>query len=570
MNPAEALRLLEASRDKTTGSEEADDAAKLLEVLGWFPLAISQAGTYLRRTPTSLAEYLSKMAKETDRWQVLKEAEFDRYRSDVPTSLLETFSISMQRIRLHDEMAYQMMHILAYVNNQDIPFEMITAAGLFCGEGDKTQLGENKENRAMEALTWLVEFSFLRLRHSGRERQGTSYEMHNLVQEAARYRLRMKGSQDEAYFSNAALQIVAKLFPKAWNNPEAWADCEKYIAHARQVGEWGGICNRVADAADLLERVWMYLANSRMLQEQELVAKRVYELRRDALGEKHLDTIGGLLLLGWTYTQQSREIAAEPIFARVVALHQEILGEKHPATINSMINLETANETMGRLEKAESLALKVVELREEVLGKDHPDTAKSRFRLARLYTAQGRHHLAEENFSQALKFQRMVLGEKHPDTIQSLRELANALDLQGQHQKAEASFIQVLSLRRETLGEKHPDTIQSLTDLGMAYQVWSRFSDAEPLFVEALKLRQNVFGEKHPYTLMAMVNLASMRWLQGGNPTAEPMLVEALALLRDVVGDTHPYTLQAMHQLAHVVRSNWSPPFLLELPRERS
>lgn len=115
----EAMRLLETSRDKKTGSEEAASAEKLLEELQWLPLAISQAGAYLRRTSNPILDYLSKLAEGKERWRVLRKTEFDRCRPDVPNSVLETRSISMERVRLQDEMAYRIMHVIAYVNNKD-------------------------------------------------------------------------------------------------------------------------------------------------------------------------------------------------------------------------------------------------------------------------------------------------------------------------------------------------------------------------------------------------------------------------------------------------------------------
>ena len=61
----------------------------------------------------------------------------------------------------------------------------------------------------MEAVTRLNEFSFLGMRREVRDVR--SYKMHKLVQEATRYGLSVRrNSEDEAYFSNAALQIMVK------------------------------------------------------------------------------------------------------------------------------------------------------------------------------------------------------------------------------------------------------------------------------------------------------------------------------------------------------------------------
>ena len=38
-------------------------------------------------------------------------------------------------------MAYRILHIIAHINNQDIPFEIITAAGLYDGKGEEGEKG---------------------------------------------------------------------------------------------------------------------------------------------------------------------------------------------------------------------------------------------------------------------------------------------------------------------------------------------------------------------------------------------------------------------------------------------
>ncbi|KXX74304.1 hypothetical protein MMYC01_208567 [Madurella mycetomatis] len=320
MSHDEAMRLFETSRNKKTGSEEVAEAKKLLEELEWLPLAISQAGAYLQRTSNPIGDYLSKLAEGREQWRILKETEFDRHRSNIPNSVLETLEVSMERIRLHDEMAYRIIHIIAYVNDQDIPFEMITAAGLFGDKRGKRNLKKNKD-RVAEAITLLKEFSFLTPHRRG---WYNGYKTHRLIQEATRYSLKTKKSEDEVYFSDAALQIVSELFPEGARG--AWVEHERYIAHAIRIGEWAGICGREIQVSELLTRVSNYFYNYRRWGERELVDRRVYELRRVVLGEEHPDTIESMLDLAATYDAQGRYIEAELIRFEVSALRQAMGG----------------------------------------------------------------------------------------------------------------------------------------------------------------------------------------------------------------------------------------------------
>ena len=219
---------------------------------------------------------------------MLKATEFDRHRRrDVPNSVLETWSISIERIRLDNEMAYRILHIIAYVNNQNISLEIMTAAGLYGDEEGQGGPGETRD-RVVEAINRLREFSFLGLLRGGTDER--SYEMHKLVQEVMRYGLIMRDPEAEAYFSGAALQIMVKLFPES--KREAWAECERHVTHAVQVGEWAEICKKV-EVADLLTRVSDYLYDRGRWREKEPVDERAYKLRREVLGDKHRDTAPG-------------------------------------------------------------------------------------------------------------------------------------------------------------------------------------------------------------------------------------------------------------------------------------
>lgn len=126
MTSNEAENLLAMTRDEEISEGDAETA--LLKELQWLPLSISQAGAYMRRTSTTVKEYLHLLAQGRQRWDVLKTTEFDRYRRpDVPNSVLETWSISINRIQQESEMAYRILHVIAYLDNQNIPNEVMEA-----------------------------------------------------------------------------------------------------------------------------------------------------------------------------------------------------------------------------------------------------------------------------------------------------------------------------------------------------------------------------------------------------------------------------------------------------------
>ncbi|KAL8398599.1 hypothetical protein RB596_005941 [Gaeumannomyces avenae] len=509
MEAGEAVKLLETMRNQAIDDTEQDNASALLAELDWLPLAISQAAAYMRRTRTPIEKYLSKLKGGKRRWRILQASEPDAHRRcEVSNSILETWSISIEHIRQENEMAYNILHILAFLDNQNIPKQMMKKAAKHfesrrAQSSDSEDDSDSEDEDAIKAITRLREFSFLSLRASDWDR---AYEMHKLVQEAARYRLRAK--KDETFFAKAALRIADDLFPE--RRRELWEEGEKYLVHAQRVGESAELCGE-EKAAALLARVSNYLYDRGRWREKEPVDERAYGLRKKVLGDKHPDTIRSMADLATTYHNQGRYDKAEKMKVEVLALRRDVLGDKHPDTIRSMAELATTYSCQGKHNEAKKMRVEVLALQRDVLGDKHPDTIRSMAELATTYHNQRRHNEAEKMKVEVLALQRDVLGDKHPDTIRSMAELATTYHNQGRHNEAEKMKVEVLALQRDVLGGKHPDTIRSMHSLAFTWNSLGRYDEALALMDDCTRLRSRVLGPNHPNTQDSLRLLTSWK-----------------------------------------------------------
>jgi tetratricopeptide (TPR) repeat protein len=476
----EATTLLATARGDLPIPDEAG-VDGLLEELQCLPLAVSQAGAYMRRMSMTAEEYLSRLKQGNSRWEVLKVSDIDRHRRpEVSNSVLETWRISTERIRAESEISYRILHVIAYVDSQDIPHELIAAAanqfnnGSNNDQADQNSAMQVSELEVLTAVARLKEFSFLRLRQTDNGMR--SYEMHKLVQEALQYGLkihsliettmgRVLGEDDgapqaEALYSGRALQVVDDLFPLS--EPTSWARCEQYLRHAVRVGDWAEVSETEIETASMLERVSYFLYDRGRWREKESVNSRAWGLRRGVLKKKHPDTIRSMAEFGAACHAQGRYTEAQDIAIKVLELRQEVLGEKHPDTIMSIANLGATYHEQGRYEKAKELKDKALQLRQEILGEKHPDTIRTITEIGAIYHEQGRFEEAERLYNEALQLRREVLGANHPDTIRTMTNIAVTYHQQGQYDKALQLHQTALDLRRQVLGESHPDTIQSV------------------------------------------------------------------------------------------------------------
>ncbi|RYP46560.1 hypothetical protein DL768_007242 [Monosporascus sp. mg162] len=545
MTNSEGEMLLEAITGLEAEENEVNDISRLLAELEWLPLAISQAATYIRRTRLSVAEYLGKIQEKKKRWKVLRKSEHDRHRRpQASNSVLETWNISVEYVRQESEMAYDILNVLAFVDNQNISFQMIAEAAQAIsrgrsigyretseGEGSGDNSGDNatdnssssasdtddeeSEEEVVDVVTRLEEFSFLSPRILEGGNRGRAYDMHKLVQEAISYNLHIQKDRhlEEALGEKDTDTIMSMA-------------CLAMTYHAQ--GRYN---------------------------EAEKVYTEVLQLRRKVLEKEHPDTIESMAHLAATYHQQGRYGEAEEIRVETLQLRREVLGKKHPDTIWSMAELAATYHTQGRYGKAEEIKVETLQLRREVLGKKHPDTLWNMASLAATYHAQGRYNEAEKIYTEVLQLRRKVLGEKHPDTLWNMAELAETYHAQGRYNEAEEIKVETLQLRREVLGKKHPDTIESMASFAATYHAQGRYNEAEKIYTEVLQLRRKVLGEKHPDTLWNMASLATTYQAQERYNEAEKIYTEVLQLRREVLGEKHPDTIKSMADIAETYRA---------------
>ncbi|VBB78279.1 Putative Kinesin light chain [Podospora comata] len=506
MTEGEAKILLETVMCREIDEEESHNAMALLAELDLLPLAVSQAAAYMGRTATPIGEYLSKLKRRIKRWQLLSETEFDRHRkADVSNSVMQTWGISIEHIRQENQMAYNILHSLAFVDNQNIPLELVAKAAEMTARPTRYEKTANTksvcikdqddDDKVLEAVVLLQHFSFLRPRTSGERYR--AYEMHKLVQEATQYSLSQEDRRtDQWHFSEVALRAATSLFPET--RRELWGECERYLRHAQLAARWAGLCRGGVEAATLLTRVSDYLYDRGRWREREPVDLRAYKYRRELLGDKHPDTIWSMVGLAATYLAQGRYEEAEKIEVEVLALRRDVLGDKHPDTISGMGNLATTYHAQGRYEEAEKIEVEVLALRRDVLGDKHPDTISGMGNLATTYHAQGRYEEAEKIKVEVLALRRDVLGDKHPDTIWSMADLAATYHNQRRYEEAEKNYMEVLALRRDILGDKHPDTLQAMYDRAVTWNSRQRCPEALAMIQDCFQLQCKVLGQAHP------------------------------------------------------------------------
>ncbi|KAJ3462143.1 hypothetical protein MRS44_010696 [Fusarium solani] len=301
MKHAEARKLFASTRGQMARHQETADMRvetdRLLDQLQGRPLAIVQAGSYMRHTDTSIHDYMTLLVENKQRSGFVMPA----WSVGV---VLFTSAISLDWIRQQNRDAHEMVHTLAYLDNRNITLALLTE--LIRDTEDATNREDSQRlSRAMEELATLHLIS-----PAGSGRQG--FEMHLTVQDAVRDCHDDTRPAFWSIFLARALSLAIRLF----SVNHAVSVCKRAAAGARE-----------SEATALLRQVSRLLDDEERWLEKESVDKRVLELQERVLGKSHPETISSSMSLAATFFQQGRSDKAMELAIRALEMRHNIWGE---------------------------------------------------------------------------------------------------------------------------------------------------------------------------------------------------------------------------------------------------
>jgi tetratricopeptide (TPR) repeat protein len=555
MSTGDALTLFEK---KLGGHDDCNDAAELAAALEFMPLAIVQAAAYIyQRAPRySVREYLQDFRKSDRKRTSLLNYEGEQLRRDreAKNSIMITWQISFDHIREIRPSASELLSLMSFFDRQGIPEALLQSrsdqrnlqqdqkesndvnsvhsdAGYSVDDRSQSSVSDGFED---DVLT-LRNYSFISI-----NLDGTTFEMHGLVQLATRKWLQAHGQQER--WKQQFIRNLYAEFPTG--EYENWVSCQALFPHAQSAAaQQPGGQDSLIDWASILYKAAWYAWRMGNGVEAEKMSVQAAKVRQRILGREHNDTLDSMAMVSMAYNLRGRWDAAEELEVQVMETRKEKLGVDHPDTLTSMANLASTLWNQGRWDAAEELEVQVMETRKEKLGVDHPSTLTSMANLASTYSNQGRWDAAEELEVKVMETSKAKLGVDHPSTLTSMGNLASTYRDQGRWDAAEELFVQVMETRKKRLGVDHPDTLTSMANLALTYRDQGRWDAAEELLVQVMETRKKKLGVDHPDTLTSMNNLA-YTW-KGQNRDAEALGLISLCLKLSTrkLGADHPNTL---------------------------
>ncbi len=575
----DAVALL--TQQSQTNQAISTDAKTIVERLGCHPLAITQAGAYIRKRKLGLCEFMDHynrrrriILENTPQLSVYRKR-LGNAEKETSMNVFTTWELSFQQLQSQvseNSIEAKLLTLFAFFDEKDISEQLFV-------EFDSRQ---EEMSESAKLLIWLNAFSnasgqwesdlftdaLIRLRDSSllqaftRESDGFHHSsLHPLIKDWIRLRTNESISRENTYM---AATLVKEILVHSWQKQHfklALLTRQRITSHIIALEESyeeyanSQTCIRLNQKIldeYISSQFWFarFLFKAGLYPLAETINHRINAQNEKILGPDHPNTLASMGNLASIYQNQGRWEEAEELEVQVIERRKRVLGVENPDTLTSMECLASTYRDQGRWKEAEELGIQLIETSVRVLGLEHPDTLTSMGNLASTFWNQGRWEEAEELDVQVMNSRKVVLGPEHPDTLISMGSLASTYWNQGRGKEAEELDVQVMETSLRVLGPDHPSTLTSISSLASTYWNQRRWEEAEKLDVQVMETRKRVLGLEHPDTLTGMSNLASTYRNQDRWEEAEQLGMQVMQTRKRLLGPDHPSTLTSMSKLA--------------------
>ena len=434
VNELQSRLMLESRMGYTISTTlEEDSSLKLLRLLDGLPLAIAQAGSYIRETQCSIVEYLQSY---NENWVDLMKTvdENEEILTDYKNgSVWTTWTVSYKRIQKVDAAAANLLRLWAFLGPKDFWFNIIMSWKNFTREDKPEWIRElSIRTKFTKTMGVLVAYSL-----AEREIDADGYSIHPVVHYWVRHALR---GESISSLGHLACQLIAENIP-CESDREYVRMQRRLLPHVEQCSEW--------------------------------IFKAVHE-KPEAIS---LSNLIPFFEVGVFYVDLGMPDKGKDLLQLVLNLSTKLQGRTGDISLRAICNLGIVYQNQGQRQDAERLYL-------EVLDNTVPlDTYYyTKQNLGVLYLAENRVEEALEACQAAFDEMQVSLGPDDPTTVRALQSLGAVYLHQGDFAKAEATYHKCLVKYESSLGPLHPYSYNMVEKLGDLLAMQNNPPKAEEIY----------------------------------------------------------------------------------------
>ncbi|MFI6541574.1 tetratricopeptide repeat protein [Nonomuraea sp. NPDC050547] len=336
--------------------------------LGDLPLALTQAGAYVARTPRCTpAGYLRLLRQVPERMLATAAAGGDAERV-----VAKAWEVSRAHITEQNPLADGLLRLLSCYAPDHLPADVLAGAG-------------DDEQAVNEALALLASYTLITLttptdppaladtEHAADDQETVS--IHRLTQAVIWHQLT---EEQREHTRTRAASLLDSALPADPGIRANWPRYIRLLPHSRAV---------ISPGSDTMRTVIAFAHASGDYTTAKALQQAHYAAQVEALGPEHPDTLTDRGNLAFWTGQAGDAAAAREGFAELLPIRERVHGPEHPDTLTDRANLAYWTAETDDAAAARDRFAELVAIRERVFGRDHPDTLPDRSDLAR-WTAE--------------------------------------------------------------------------------------------------------------------------------------------------------------------------------------
>ncbi|KAK2004591.1 FabD/lysophospholipase-like protein [Colletotrichum falcatum] len=571
MKEDDALALLyRASKRQNQALDSSDekDGKDIVRELGYLPLAIDQASSYVLNQDCSLGTYLRVF--QARRNDILGDP-LHRGAFEANPAVYGTFELSYEAlVKLSKEStsrgraatnALRILNVFCFYNNENIPSEIISRAATN-RKIDREALGnaeslaplalfDLKDDKSWNDRNYLDGISLLRSYSLIKKSvaHDDCHSMHVLVHSWARDRMHADRFKFQRH---AARSIIFDCFHQNFKFED-----ERFLAqllphikpclgHEGLEGmDWFKRTRQDSKYARLLSAVGMW-------REALWALEGIVAERRENLAPNNWLIVAALWDLGQMYKSCGNLGLAEETLLESMNLLKNCSEKRWANRVIMSIGIDLAEVYIQKAElgTAQKMLTWIAECEEEKGGR----SSQLRRAVAALATTmQLAGHIDEAESLEATSLawcrENPNIGEGHRATMRAISNIATLRSAKGQHESADEMWRHVLDVDERFRGKEHPITLQSKRNVAIGCVKLNKLREAERLLREVLDVGERVLWREHPDMLMTMEHLAGVLYMTGEVHEALELQEECLDGRVNGLGDDHPLTIKTREGL---------------------
>ena len=333
-----------------------EGANALAKELGCLPLALEQAGAYIKETGGNFSTYLEQL--KNDRVNVLSKS----WPTGYPEPVSRTWNISFEKSKEEMPLSANLLSLCSFLapEPERIPKALLSRGLKYLDQPTPTS------SQLEEAIQALVRYSLVTV-------VPDSFYVHNLMQDVIRYQL---PENDKKRWAEAVANLVDDAFPKDHlDNPKSWPECALLLPHALAAAghaEELGVAPEIA--GHLLNYCGLYLRTRGELAEAKSAIKGAIEISEKVYGPDHPTVATMVNNLGSVLQDLGELQEAKKCFERALKIDENVYGPDHLSVAITVNNLGLVLRDMGNLQEAKKCYERALKICRARLGEDHPHT----------------------------------------------------------------------------------------------------------------------------------------------------------------------------------------------------